>query len=125
MLGDKYIRHSLKTRSWERAVAKVRKMEATEDPTVAPAKKDDPVTIERAVNEYLADARPANWERRPSTSSTSSSANSSWRGQKLKATSSFVNSICGRSRHIAPRGRMGLSLRKRRKNVSRASSGSA
>jgi integrase/recombinase XerD len=56
MVGDKYVRHSLKTRSWERAVAKVRKMEATEDPTAAPATKDEPVTIERAVNEYLADA---------------------------------------------------------------------
>jgi integrase/recombinase XerD len=57
MVGDKYVRHSLKTRSWERAVAKVRKMDATEDPTPVPAKKDEPVTIERAVNEYLADAK--------------------------------------------------------------------
>jgi hypothetical protein len=32
-------------------------MDATEDPTPAPAKKDEPVTIERAVNEYLADAK--------------------------------------------------------------------
>jgi integrase/recombinase XerD len=36
---------------------KVRKMDATEDPTPAPAKKDEPITIERAVNEYLADAK--------------------------------------------------------------------
>jgi hypothetical protein len=57
MVGDKYVRHSLKTRSWERAVAKARTMDATEDPTPAPAKKDEPVTIERAVNEYLADAK--------------------------------------------------------------------
>lgn len=57
MVGDKYVRHSLKTRSWERAVAKVRKMDATEDATPAPAKKDEPVNIERAVNEYLADAK--------------------------------------------------------------------
>ena len=57
MVGDKYVRHSLKTRSWERAVAKVRKMDATEDPTPVPAKKDEPVPIERAVNEYLADAK--------------------------------------------------------------------
>jgi integrase len=57
MVSDKYVRHSLKTRSWERAVAKVRKMDATEDPTPVPAKKDEPVTIERAVNEYLADAK--------------------------------------------------------------------
>jgi len=57
MVGDKYVRHSLKTRNWERAVARARKMDATEDPTPAPAKKDEPVTIERAVNEYLADAK--------------------------------------------------------------------
>src|SRR5208282_2390459 len=56
--------------------------------------------------------RPANWERQPSTSSTSSSANSFWRGPKPKATSSFVNSTCAQSRHIAPHGRMGLSLEK-------------
>jgi integrase/recombinase XerD len=31
-VDDKYVRQSLKTRSWERAVAKVRKMEATDDP---------------------------------------------------------------------------------------------
>ena len=53
MVGDKYVRHSLKTCSWVRAVAKVRRMDAMEDPTPAPAKKDEPVTIERAVNEYL------------------------------------------------------------------------
>jgi integrase/recombinase XerD len=84
MVGEKYIRQSLKTRSWERAGANVRKMEATENPTAAPARKDEPVTIERAANEYLADPRPANRERRPSTSSRSSSANSSWRGQKAE-----------------------------------------
>src|SRR3984957_3813182 len=32
-------------------------MEATEDPGPVPAKKDEPVTIEKAVNEYLADAK--------------------------------------------------------------------
>jgi len=58
MVGDKYVRHSLKTRSWgARTVAKVRKMDAEGDPNPAPAKKDEPVTIERAVNEYLADAK--------------------------------------------------------------------
>src|ERR1700730_16342439 len=57
MVGDKYIRHSLTTRSWERAVVKVRQLDAAEDPNPVPAKKDDPVTIERAVNEYLADAK--------------------------------------------------------------------
>src|SRR6266478_3845064 len=57
-VGGKYVRLSLKTHSWERAVAKVRKMDGTEDPIPAPAKKDEPVTIERAVNEYLADASP-------------------------------------------------------------------
>src|SRR6266852_1389231 len=39
-VGGKYVRRSLKTHSWERAVAKVRKMDATEDPTPPPAKKD-------------------------------------------------------------------------------------
>jgi hypothetical protein len=56
MLGTEYVRHSLKTRSWERAVAKARKMDATGDPTLTPAKKDEPVTIEAAADEYLADA---------------------------------------------------------------------
>ena len=56
-VGGKYVRLSLKTHSWERAVAKVRTMDATEDPIPASAKKDEPVTIERAVNEYLADAK--------------------------------------------------------------------
>lgn len=32
-------------------------MDAEGDPNPAPAKKDEPVTIERAVNEYLADAK--------------------------------------------------------------------
>jgi hypothetical protein len=39
MVGDKYVRHSLKTRSWERALAKVRKMGATEDPTLSGSPK--------------------------------------------------------------------------------------
>jgi hypothetical protein len=42
----KYIRHSLRTHSWERAVAKVRTLDAAEDPLQAPAKKDGPVIIE-------------------------------------------------------------------------------
>src|ERR1039458_8670408 len=78
MVGDKYVRHSLKTRSWERAVAKVRKMDATEDPTPRP-----------------------------------------------KATNSFVNSTYAQSRHTAQHGRTGLWPRRRSKNASPASSGSA
>jgi len=56
-VGGKYIRRSLKTHSWERAAAKVREMDAKEDPTPAPTRNDEPVSIERAIKEYLADAK--------------------------------------------------------------------
>jgi hypothetical protein len=124
-VGGKYVRLSLKTHSWERAVAKMRKMDATEDPTPPPAKKDEPVTIERAVNEYLADAEARELGEATLYKLNIISGNSSWRGPKPKATSSFVNSIYAQSRHTAPHGRMELSLRKRSKNASPASSGSA
>ena len=89
-VGGKDVRLSLKTHSWERAVAKVRKMDATEDPTPAPTKKDEPFTIEKAVNEYLSDAKA-----RELGEATLYKLNIIFRKQLLawskpKATSSFV-----------------------------------
>jgi len=56
-VADKYLRRSLKTHSWERAQLLAQKIEAAEDPTVDPTKKEEAVTIQRAVEEYLADAK--------------------------------------------------------------------
>jgi len=52
-----YVRRSLQTASWERAQLLAHEIEAAGDPKAAPAKKEEPVTIEQAVKEYLADAR--------------------------------------------------------------------
>jgi hypothetical protein len=55
-VGGKYIRHSLNTKSWERAAGRCREMEAADDPRpkeqVMPA-----ITIEAAMDAYLKDAR--------------------------------------------------------------------
>lgn len=51
-----YIRRSLKTKSWEKALTKAREIEASEDPTPPPP-KEEPITVQEAVKEYLADAR--------------------------------------------------------------------
>ena len=56
-VADSYLRRSLKTHSWERAQALAQKIEAADDPAVDPAKKEEPVTIEKAVEEYLTDAK--------------------------------------------------------------------
>ena len=56
-VADNYLRRSLKTHSWERAQLLAQKIEAADDPAVDPAKKDEPITIQRAVEEYLADAK--------------------------------------------------------------------
>ena len=53
--SGKYIRRSLKTKSWERAQALTRAMEESEEPSSA--EKERPVTIANAVTEYLADGR--------------------------------------------------------------------
>jgi integrase len=55
-LDGSYIRRSLKTKSWEKAVTKARVIEASEDPTPPPP-REEPITVEQAVKEYLADAR--------------------------------------------------------------------
>lgn len=52
-----YIRRSLRTASWERAQGLAQKIEAAEDPTAKPEKPEQPVTIQQAVEEYLADAK--------------------------------------------------------------------
>src|ERR1700682_4049788 len=55
--NETYIRRSLKTGSWERAVTLARTIEASEDPDAATERKEQPVTIIQAVTEYLADAK--------------------------------------------------------------------
>ena len=55
-----YIRRSLQTASWERAQNLAHEIESADDPKAAPAKKEEPVTIKQAVDEYLADARARN-----------------------------------------------------------------
>lgn len=52
-----YIRRSLHTSSWERAQGLVLGIESADDPMDAPAKKEEPVTLQKAVDEYLADAK--------------------------------------------------------------------
>lgn len=56
-VADKYPRRSFKTHSWERAQLLAQKIEAAEDPAADPTKKEEAVTIQRAVEEYLADAK--------------------------------------------------------------------
>jgi integrase len=53
--GRKYVRTSLKTKSWERAQVLAREIESKADS--ASPERDAPVTIAHAVHEYLADAR--------------------------------------------------------------------
>ena len=55
--NETYIRRSLKTGSWERAVTLARTIEASDDPAATPERKEQPVTIVQAVTEYLADAK--------------------------------------------------------------------
>lgn len=55
-VDDTYIRRSLKTKSWEKAVTKACEIEASEAPTPPPP-KEEPIPVEEAVREYLADAR--------------------------------------------------------------------
>lgn len=52
-----YVRRSLKTGSWERAVDLARVIEGADDPADTPERKEEPVTISQAVMEYLADAK--------------------------------------------------------------------
>ena len=55
-----YIRRSLQTASWERAQNLAQEIESADDPKASPAKKEEPVTIKQAVDQYLADARARN-----------------------------------------------------------------
>jgi len=55
-LEGTYVRRSLKTSSWERAATKIRELEEAGDPAPPPP-KDEPVTVQQAVKEYLADAK--------------------------------------------------------------------
>jgi hypothetical protein len=55
--NGEYIRRSLKTRSWERAAERARTIEDADDPHTMLERKDEPVTIEQAITDYLADAK--------------------------------------------------------------------
>lgn len=56
-VNGKYIRHSLRTASWERAQGLAHQIESADDPRSRPEKKEQPITIEQAVDEHLADAK--------------------------------------------------------------------
>jgi hypothetical protein len=55
--NGKYIRHSLRTASWERAQGLAQKIESAEDSKPLSEKREQPISIEQAVDEYLADAK--------------------------------------------------------------------
>jgi integrase len=55
--NGEYIRRSLKTGSWERAAELARVIEDSEESGTTPERKEEPVTVEQAVSEYLADAK--------------------------------------------------------------------
>jgi integrase/recombinase XerD len=52
-----YIRRSLQTASWERAQGLALEIESANDPKVQPEKKEESISIQKAVDEYLADAK--------------------------------------------------------------------
>jgi integrase/recombinase XerD len=52
-----YIRRSLHTASWERAQGLAQEIESADDPKAPPPKNEAPVALEKAVKEYLADAK--------------------------------------------------------------------
>jgi integrase/recombinase XerD len=52
-----YVRRSMKTASWERATVLARIIEDSDNAAKTPERKDEPVTIVKAVTEYLADAK--------------------------------------------------------------------
>jgi hypothetical protein len=56
--GSSYIRRTLRTASWERAQGLAGQIEPADDPQAPPEKTEQPVTIQQAVDEYLADAKP-------------------------------------------------------------------
>lgn len=55
--SGQYLRRSLGTASWERAQGLAQEIESADDPKAPPAKKEEPVSLEKAVGEYLADAK--------------------------------------------------------------------
>jgi integrase/recombinase XerD len=56
-VNSSYIRRSLQTASWERAQGLAQEIESADDPKAPPAKKEEPVPLDQAVKEYLADAQ--------------------------------------------------------------------
>jgi hypothetical protein len=68
-------------------------MDAMEDPTPSPAKKDELVTIERAVNEYLANAKTRELGEATPYKLNIIFRSSSWHGPRWKDTSSFEGDL--------------------------------
>jgi integrase/recombinase XerD len=56
-VSGSYLRRSLKTASWERAALLAREIEESDKPAGPLERKDEPITIVKAVAEYLADAK--------------------------------------------------------------------
>lgn len=56
-VNGSYLRRSLQTASWERAQGLAHEIESADDPKAVPEKKEQPVAIQQAVDEYLADAK--------------------------------------------------------------------
>lgn len=52
-----YIRRSLQTASWERAQGLALEIESADDPKAVPTKNEESITLQKAVQEYLADAK--------------------------------------------------------------------
>jgi integrase/recombinase XerD len=56
-VSGSYIRRSLGTASWERAQGLAQHIESADDLKTAPQRKEQAVTVQQAVDEYLADAK--------------------------------------------------------------------
>ena len=56
-VNGSYLRRSLHTGSWERAQGLAQQIEAAQDPTAQPEIRQEPVSVEKAVALYLADAK--------------------------------------------------------------------
>ena len=54
-VDGKYVRRSLKTKSWEKATRINKEIDESQNPDPKP--KDEPVSVVQAVEEYLADAK--------------------------------------------------------------------
>jgi integrase/recombinase XerD len=98
-----YIRRSLKTGSWERAVDLSRIIEEADKPAETPERKRSAGDGRAGGHRILGGrARLANSATRPSTSWTSSSASSSFPGARRRAIISCARWICAPSSRSVP-----------------------